>query len=417
MDRAIPKKRWSTKRLLTIGGILGIVLLIAASIYYTSGGSKLDVNTDRITVSEVTKGNFQESIVVNGVVLPLTTIYLDAQEGGRVEEKYVEEGAMMKAGDPILRLSNTELELQLINQQTAVFNLLTQMEIARNAAQQNMITNQNSLADAENNLIEATRVYNLDSHLYAEKAIGFQEYQSAKNLHEYQERKKKLMEQVLSEDSLSQEQQLTQAKQSYQGSQRSLDLMRQEVGELIVRAPVDGELTSLDAEIGENKNKGERLGQIDMVNGFKVQVQPDEHYIDRIYDGLTGTFSYADSTYNLKIKKIYTEVVDARFQVDMSFVGKAPTGLRRGQTLQVLLALSDAKQAILLPRGGFFEQTGGNWIFKLSKDGKTASRVNIQLGSMNPDYYEVLSGLKPGDKVITSSYDTYGNVQTLVLNK
>lgn len=324
---------------------------------------------------------------------------------------------MMKAGDPILRLSNTELELQLINQQTAVFNLLTQMEIARNAAQQNMITNQNSLADAENNLIEATRVYNLDSHLYAEKAIGFQEYQSAKNLHEYQERKKKLMEQVLSEDSLSQEQQLTQAKQSYQGSQRSLDLMRQEVGELIVRAPVDGELTSLDAEIGENKNKGERLGQIDMVNGFKVQVQPDEHYIDRIYDGLTGTFSYADSTYNLKIKKIYTEVVDARFQVDMSFVGKAPTGLRRGQTLQVLLALSDAKQAILLPRGGFFEQTGGNWIFKLSKDGKTASRVNIQLGSMNPDYYEVLSGLKPGDKVITSSYDTYGNVQTLVLNK
>jgi len=393
------------------------VLLIAASIYYTSGGSKLDVNTDRITVSEVTKGNFQESIVVNGVVLPLTTIYLDAQEGGRVEEKYVEEGAMMKAGDPILRLSNTELELQLINQQTAVFNLLTQMEIARNAAQQNMITNQNSLADAENNLIEATRVYNLDSHLYAEKAIGFQEYQSAKNLHEYQERKKKLMEQVLSEDSLSQEQQLTQAKQSYQGSQRSLDLMRQEVGELIVRAPVDGELTSLDAEIGENKNKGERLGQIDMVNGFKVQVQPDEHYIDRIYDGLTGTFSYADSTYNLKIKKIYTEVVDARFQVDMSFVGKAPTGLRRGQTLQVLLALSDAKQAILLPRGGFFEQTGGNWIFKLSKDGKTASRVNIQLGSMNPDYYEVLSGLKPGDKVITSSYDTYGNVQTLVLNK
>ena len=393
------------------------MLLIAASIYYTSGGSKLDVNTDRITVSEVTKGNFQESIVVNGVVLPLTTIYLDAQEGGRVEEKYVEEGAMMKAGDPILRLSNTELELQLINQQTAVFNLLTQMEIARNAAQQNMITNQNSLADAENNLIEATRVYNLDSHLYAEKAIGFQEYQSAKNLHEYQERKKKLMEQVLSEDSLSQEQQLTQAKQSYQGSQRSLDLMRQEVGELIVRAPVDGELTSLDAEIGENKNKGERLGQIDMVNGFKVQVQPDEHYIDRIYDGLTGTFSYADSTYNLKIKKIYTEVVDARFQVDMSFVGKAPTGLRRGQTLQVLLALSDAKQAILLPRGGFFEQTGGNWIFKLSKDGKTASRVNIQLGSMNPDYYEVLSGLKPGDKVITSSYDTYGNVQTLVLNK
>ncbi len=415
MDRAIPKKRWSTKRLLTIGGILGIALLIAASIYYTSGGSKLDVNLDRITVSDVTRGSFQESIVVNGVVLPLTTIYLDAQEGGRVEEKYVEDGAMMKEGDPIIRLSNTELELQLINQQTAVFNLLTQMEIARNAAQQNMITNQNALADAENNLVEATRVYNLDQHLYSEKAIGYQEYQSAKNLYEYQQHKKKLMEQVLAEDSLSQEQQLTQAKQSYQGSQKSLDLMRQEVGELIVRAPADGELTSLDAEVGENKNKGERLGQIDMVNGFKVQVEPDEHYIDRIFDGLTGTFTFGDSTYNLKIKKVYTQVTDARFKVDMAFVGKTPGGLRRGQTLQVLLALSDPKQAILLPRGGFFEQTGGNWIFKLSRDGKTAYRVNIQLGSMNPDYYEVLSGLNPGDKVITSSYDTYGNVQTLVL--
>jgi HlyD family secretion protein len=417
VDRAIPKKKWSRKRVLTLAGILAIVLLITASIYYTSGGSKLDVNTERLTISEVTKGSFQESIVVNGVVLPLTTIYLDAQEGGRVEEKYVEDGAMMKKGDPILRLSNTELELQLINQQTAVFNLLTQMEIARNAAQQNMTTNQNALADAENNLNEATRVFHLDQHLYSEKAIGSQEYESAKNIYDYQVQKKKLMEKVLAQDSLTQTQQLNQAKQSYEGSQQSLSLMREEVGELIVRAPADGQLTSLDAEIGESKNKGERLGQLDEVNGFKLRVDIDENYIDRIYTGLTGTFSFAESNYTLRIKKIYTQVSQARFQVDMAFVGKVAHGIRRGQTLQILLALSDAKQAVLLPRGGFFEQTGGNWIFKVSHDGKTAFKVNIQLGNQNPDYYEVLQGLVPGDKVITSSYETYGNVKSLILSK
>jgi HlyD family secretion protein len=417
VDRAIPKKKWSKKRLMTIGGVAALVLLVAASIYFTSGKSKLNVDAERLTISTVEKGPFQETIPVNGVVLPLTSIYLDAQEGGRVEEKYVDDGTVMKKGEPILRLSNTDLELELVNQQTSVYNLLTQMQISRNAAQQNFITNQNLMTDAENNLKEAERVYKLDKHLFEEKAIGSQEYQKAVNDYNYQLQKKKLMQQSLQRDSVTNAIQAEQAKQAYQGSQDALRLMRQKVGDLIVRAPVDGQLTSLDAEIGENKNKGERLGQIDVLGGFKVRVDVDEHYISRIYTGLKGDFTFAGSNYQLQIKKVYTQVTNGRFQVDMEFTGDVPKGIRRGQTLQILLALSDKTQAILLSKGGFYQQTGGNWIFKLSKDGHSAYKVNIQLGLQNPDYYEVVEGLEPGDRVITSSYENYGDIQELILKK
>ncbi len=417
MDRVIEKKYWSKKRILTIAGIVALVLLIAASYYYTSGGSKLNVDTERITVSTITKGSFQENIPVNGVVLPLTTIYLDAVEGGRVEEKYVDDGAMMKKGQPILRLSNTDLQLGLVTQETNVYNLLTQMQISKNAAQQNTVSKLNQMTDVESQLKEAERIYKLDKHLYEEKAIGAQEYQKALNDYNYYLEKQKLTGKILQQDSASTEQQLKQARQSFEGSQNALNVMKQKVGDLIVRAPIDGQLTSLDAEVGQSKNKGERLGQIDVLSGFKVRVDIDEHYISRIYTGLKGTFSFNDTTYTLEIKKVYTQVTNGRFQVDMEFTKKVPQGIRRGQTLQIVLALSDARTAILLPKGGFYQQTGGNWIFKLSDDGSKAYKVDIQLGNQNPDYYEVLQGLKPGDKVVTSSYENYGNMQELVLNK
>ncbi|HVT86282.1 MAG TPA: efflux RND transporter periplasmic adaptor subunit [Chitinophagaceae bacterium] len=417
MDRVIAKKRWSKKRVMTIGGIAAIVLLAAASYYFTSGKNKLNVDTDRITISEVKKGPFQEFIPVNGVVLPLTSIYLDALEGGRVEEKYVEDGAIMKKGDPILRLSNTDLELNLLSQQSNVYNTLTQMQIARNAAQQNTVTKLNQMTDVESALKEAERVYNLDKSLYQQKAIGLQEYKKAENDYNYYLQKKDLTKQLLKQDSITNEQQLEQAKQSYQGSQDALSLFRKKVGDLIVRAPIDGQLTSLDAEIGQSKNKGERLGQIDVLDGFKVRVDIDEHYISRIYTGLMGEFTFANKDYKLKIIKVYTQVTNGRFQVDMAFVGDAPQGIRRGQTLQIRLALSDETEALLLAKGGFFQQTGGNWVFKVSDNGNTAYKVDIQLGRQNPDYYEVLSGLKPGDKVVTSSYENYGDMQELVLKK
>jgi HlyD family secretion protein len=417
VDRVVAKKKWSTKRILTIAGVTGIVLLIAGSYYFTSGKSRLNVDTERITITEITKGPFQENIPVNGIVLPVTTIYLDAVEGGRVEELYVEDGAIMTKGQPILRLANTDLELSLSNQETAVFDVLTQMQNTRNNAEQNTIRQLNQMAEVDNALAEAERVYKLNKKLYDQKAIGSQEFKSSENTYLYQLRRKKLTEETLRNDSASGKLQISQMSQSYARMQNALGLMRRKVGDLIVRAPVDGQLTSLDAEVGQSKNKGQTLGQLDVLSGYKVRADIDEHYISRIFTGLTGTFDFAGKSYKLKIKKVYTQVSNGRFQVDMEFDGDVPQGIRRGQTLQIRLALSDETQAILLAKGGFYQKTGGNWIFKVSESGKTAYKTDIQLGRQSPDYYEVLSGLKPGDKVVTSSYENYGDMQELVLKK
>ena len=417
MDRVITKKRWNTKRIVTIAGITGLLILIGGSYYFTSGKSRLNVDTERLTISDVKKGSFKEFITINGIVLPITTIYLDAIEGGRVEEKYVDDGAFTKKGQPILRLSNTDLELGLVTQQTNVYNLLTQMQISRNAAQQNTVTKLTQMTDVESQLKEAERIYNLNKHLYHEKAIGLQEFKQSENNYNYFRQKQNLTATILKQDSSSNTQQLTQARQSYQGSQNALNVMQKKVGDLIVRSPVVGQLTSLDAEVGQNKNKGERLGQVDVVSGYKVRVDIDEHYISRIFNELEGEFAFAGKTYKLVIKKVFTQVTNGRFQVDMVFVNGVPEGIRRGQTLQIALALSDETQAILVPKGGFYQQTGGNWIFKINDNGAIAYKTDIKLGRQNPDYYEVLSGLQPGDKVVTSSYENYGTMQELVLKK
>lgn len=415
MDRAIPKKTWTTKRIITIAIVTVVVFLIGGSVYYASGGSKLNVDAERITISEVKKGAFQEFIPVNGVVLPITTIYLDAVEGGRVEEVFAEDGAMMTKGDPILRLSNTDLELSLANQETSVFNLLTQMRISGNAATQNTIMKLNQGTDVDNLYREAKRVYDLNKQLYDAQAISMQEFRQSENNYNYALQKKKLTEQILKQDSVSGKEELVQAKESFKRTQEALKIMRRKVEDLIVRAPVDGQLTSLAAEPGQSKNKGERLGQLDVVTGFKVRVEIDEHYITRIYPGLTGEFTLAGKNYKLSIHKVYSQVKNGKFQVDMKFEDGVPKDIRRGQSLQIRLALSDETQALLLARGGFYQQTGGNWVFKLNDDGTVAYRIDVQLGRQNPDYYEVLQGLKPGDKVITSGYDTYMATQELIL--
>ncbi|MFN2440132.1 MAG: efflux RND transporter periplasmic adaptor subunit, partial [Chitinophagaceae bacterium] len=371
----------------------------------------------RITISEVKKSSFQEFIPVNGVVMPVTTIYLDAIEGGRVEEKFVEDGAMVKKGTPILRLSNTDLELSLANQETAVFEVLTQMQGTKNNAVQNTIQQLNQKAEVENALAEAERVYKLNKHLHEEKVIGSQEFKASENNYTYQVNRKKLNDKTLNQDEISNKQQIGQMAASYSRMQNALGLMRRKVGDLVVRAPVDGQLTALDAEIGQSKNKGERLGQIDVMSGYKLRVDIDEHYISRIIIGQMGETSVAGKTYKLRIKKVYTQVNNGRFQVDMEFMEAVPEGIRRGQSLQIRLALSDETQALLVAKGGFFQQTGGNWIFKVNDDGTKAYKVDVQLGRQNPDYYEVLSGLQPGDKVVTSSYENYGNMQELILKK
>ena len=415
MDIPIEKKRFSNSKLIKIGLAVLIVALILYVIIFSSGNSKLNVETERLSISTAQMGVFQENIPVNGVVLPITTIYLDAIEGGRVEEKYVEDGAVMKAGEPILRLSNTDLELSLVNQETSVYNLLTQMQISQNAARQNTINKLNQFTDVENSLIESKRVYNLNKTLYEKGVIAKQDFIRSENDYNYQKERVQLANQILKQDSISTKQEQDQIQSSYQRTQNALELMRRKVADLVVKAPVDGQLTSLDAEIGESKNKGERLGQIDVLSGFKVRVDIDEHYISRIYNGQRGSFTFNNKMYFLVIKKVYTQVTNGRFQVDMEFEEEVPEGIRRGQTLQIRVALSEEKQALLIPKGGFFQQTGGNWIFKVSDNGESAYRVDISLGSQNTEYYEVLSGLKEGDKVITSSYDNYGSIQELVL--
>jgi len=417
MDIPIIKKKFSMSKIIIA---VGTIFLLSFIIYLSTsfgGNSTLSVDTERIIVNTVKDGSFQENIPVNGTVLPITTIYLDALEGGRVEEIFVEDGAIMQQGEPILRLSNTDLELNLVNQETSVYNLLTQMQISQNAARENTINKLNRKTDVENALIEANRKYVLNKTLYNEKAIGVQEFKESENNYNYQNQRMELALQVLKQDSLSSALEASQSKSSYTRTQSALALMRKKVGDLIVRAPVDGQLTSLDAEIGQSKNKGERLGQVDVLSGFKVRADIDEHYISRIYPGQNGTFSFNGNTYKLVIKKVYTQVNSGRFQVDMHFESEIPEGIRRGQSLKIRLALSDEKQAILIPKGSFYQKTGGNWIFILSEDGNTAYKVNIRLGSQNTEYYEVLEGLKSGDKIITSSYQDYGDKNELILNK
>ncbi|HEA30670.1 MAG TPA: efflux RND transporter periplasmic adaptor subunit [Leeuwenhoekiella sp.] len=415
MDIPLQKKRFTTSRILIIAGSVLLLALIIFVLISSTGNSKLNVETERISINTARNGVFQENIPVNGVVLPITTIYLDALEGGRVEEKFVEDGAILKKGDSILRLSNTDLELSLVNQETSVYNLLTQMQIQKTAARQNTINKLNQMTDVENQLIEAKRIYDMNKNLFDKGVVAGQEYEKSKNDYNYQKERMKLTKQILKQDSIAVNQEQNQSQRSYAQTQSALELMRKKVEDLVVKAPVDGQLTSLDAEIGQSKNKGERLGQIDVLSGYKVRVDVDEHYISRIYTGQQGTFSFSGKEYTLEIKKVYTQVNNGRFQVDMVFQDDAPEGIRRGQTLQIRVALSQEKQALLIPKGGFFQQTGGNWIFKVSADGETAYKQDIQLGSQNTEYYEVLSGLEPGDQIITSSYDNYGDVQELVL--
>ena len=415
MDIPLEKKRFTTSKILMIVGAITIVALILFVILSTTGNAKLNVQKERISIATATQGVFQENIPVNGVVMPITTIYLDALEGGRVEEKFVEDGAIMKKGEPILRLSNTDLELSLVNQETQVYNLLTQMQISQNAARQNTINKLNQYTDVENSLIEAKRLYELNKKLFDKDAIARQDLIKSENDYNYQKERMQLAKQILEQDSLAVKQEKNQVSSSYQRTQNALELMRRKVADLVVKAPVDGQLTSLDAEIGQSKNKGERLGQIDVLSGYKVRVDIDEHYISRIYTGQTGSFDFDGKSYTLVIKKVYTQVTNGRFQVDMEFESEVPEGIRRGQTLQIRVALSQEKQALLIPKGGFFQETGGNWIFKVSEDGASAYKADISLGSQNTEYYEVLSGLEPGDRVITSSYDNYEEVQELVL--
>jgi HlyD family secretion protein len=271
------------------------------------------------------------------------------------------------------------------------------------------------MADIEAMLIEAKRIYDMNRQLMAKGVISRQDFIESENRYNSLLEKHGLMTEILKQDSIAAEQQMLQTNRSLQQAQTGLTLMQRKFDDLTVRAPVDGQLTSLDAEIGQSKREGERIGQVDVLSGFKVRVDVDEHYISRIYSGLEGQYRVADTTYTLVIRKVYTQVSGGRFAVDMEFQGKTPETIRRGQTLQIRIALGDETDALIIPRGGFYQQTGGNWIFKVSKDGGKAYRIPIRIGRQNPDHYEVLEGLEPGDRVVVNSYENYGEIQELVI--
>jgi len=307
------------------------------------------------------------------------------------------------------------LELSIVNQETYVYNTMMQMQLAQINARQNTVNKQTMLVDMNNQLKEAKRLYDLNEKLYNSKTVAEQDYLEAKNRYEYMVEKRALAQEIMEQDSIAAIQQMEQQKESYEGAKNALDLMRRKFADLTVRAPIGGQLTSLDAEIGESKSKSQRIGQIDVLSGFKVRVDIDEHYISRVYAGLEGQYRQGDTIYTLVIRKVYTQVSGGRFGVDMLFEGKAPETIRRGQSLQIRIALSDEAEALIIPRGGFYQQTGGNWIFKVSKDGGKAYRIPIRIGRQNPDYYEVLEGLEPGDRIVVNSYENYGDIQELVI--
>lgn len=417
LDRKIEKKAFykRTRFWLYASGVALFIVLIAMII--ADSGSKLNVEADKITISTVREGEFQEFIPVTGTVMPKTSYYLDAIQGGIVEAKYVEEGAIVNRGERLVKLSNTNVQLNALQQETFAYQQINDARNTRLQIQQNNIQLQNALVNAVYQLTNYREIFERQKKMYERKLISVQDYELAYNNYHQALEQEDLTRRNFEQDSLLGVSQLSQIASSITRMEQNLRLIRETIDNLTVKAPISGQLTSLNVEIGQSKNPGDQLGVIDALDGFKVRADIDEFYIARVIKGLHATVTVNDSDYKLIVTKVYPEVTGGKFQVDMNFDGIAPAGIRRGQTLQIRLQLSERTKALLLPRGGFYQTTGGQWAFLLNSSGNLAVKRNISLGRQNPDYFEVLSGLKPGDRVVTSSYDNFGNVKELVISK
>ena len=415
MDRKIEKKPIykKTKFWVSSGGAALFLVLIAMIV--TDTGSKLNVEADKITISTVYQGDFQEFIPVSGTVLPKNTYYLDAILGGNVEQKYVEEGTMVKKGDKILKLSNPNLQLSALQNEAATYQQINEARNTRLQIEQNSISLQTQLVDANYSYINSLQLFNREKIMWEKKLISQQEFEQTRDKYNHDEKQLRLSRQNFVQDSILKHSQLTQITSAIDRLQKNLELIRENIDNLTVKAPISGQLTALNAETGQSKSPGDQLGQIDAMDGFKVRADIDEFYIARVIKGLRATVDIDGKEYKLVVIKVFPEVKDGKFQVDMNFDGTVPDGIRRGQTLQIRLQLSDRTKALLLARGGFYQKTGGQWVFVLNKSGSEAVKRNISLGRQNPDFFEVLSGLKPGDKVVTSSYDNFGDVDKLII--
>ena len=414
MDRKIEKKKWPPKKIAWLAGGILLFSFILYNFIWGDTSSIYRANAERLTISAVTKGPFQESVPVTGAVMPIKTFFLDATEGGKVEEIFREAGSILKEGEKILRLGNTDLLISISQQEASVAEQRDRFANTRFNFQQNRIALKRQLLTQNYEAIRLKRLYERQKSLYENNLIAKQEFEQAEDEYKYQKQLLDLNIEQFKRDSTFQEIQLSQLQKSFDRLQQNLKRSQQRLDELVLKAPISGQLTSLDAEIGQSKSRGQRLGQIDDLNGFKIRAQIDEFYLPKIGLQQEGEFEFAGASHRIRIFKIFPEISEGRFEVDLEFVGEEPTGIRRGQTVHIRLELSGLSEQILLPLGGFFQKTGGQWAYVLDQSGDFATKRNIRLGRKNQQVYEVLEGLQPGEKVVTSSYDDFGDNDKLV---
>ncbi len=414
MDRAIKKKKWTTKRILTIGAIALFLFFLIYLLFIRDKQSRLYVNSDQLSIATVLEDKFQEFIPVDGVIYPKNTVYIDAVQGGIVEAVYVEDGAILKKGDPILKLMNANMELSTMEQETRMLDAINNLQNTKIQLEQSRYIREKEIADLTYRLQQAKNDYTRKKQLIDNHVITKKEWEDAEREFFGLTRQLELSRELQKLDSVFAYSQIKQINSSILRMGQNLELLKKTIENLNIKAPADGKLSSFSAEIGEIKQVGEHLGQIDMMDGFKLKARIDERYISRVYVGQEAEFNFNKKTYNLNINKIYTNVTSGTFEVDLLFKGDFPTTIKRGQTVQLRVIFSSAQDAIIIKRGGFFQETGGNWIYVVDPSGKFAVKRDISIGRQNTRYYEVKGGLDPGEKVIVSSYGSFGGKDKLI---
>ena len=415
MDIKIEQKKGLKKKHIPYiaGGIVVLLLIIWA--IWGNHNSKLNVDVERIAIQTVTKGQFNDYIRLNGQVLPINTVQLSAIEGGMVAEKPIEEGSEVRAGDVIVKLTNQMLNLSILDSEAQLAEKQNFLRNTQVAMEQDRLNLRREKLQLDMDVTRKERKYQQYSQLYNEKLVSQEDYLQAKEDYEFAVNGRSLVVERQKQDSIYRSIQVAQMEESLDNMRRNLMLVRQRSENLNIKAPVTGQLGLLEVEIGQTISTGGRIGQISVLSDYKVEAQIDEHYIDRIKEGLDATFERQNTNFALRVRKVYPEVRDKQFKVDLVFEGERPDNIRAGQTYYINLQLGQPANAILIPRGAFYQTTGGQWIFVVTEDGKRAVRRNIRIGRQNPQYYEVLEGLDAGEKVVVSSYDSYENIAELII--
>jgi len=413
MDRKIEQKGGLKRKHIyyAIGSILFAILLYKA--FFANNVSSFSVDVERLDIETVKEGVFNDYITITGTVEPIATIYLDAMEGGRVEERIIEEGAMVKKGDVILRLSNPDLSLSILNSEAQLAEKSNFLRNTMVVLEQERLRIKEELLRLEYDIKRKKRTFEQNTELIKDNLIPKEEYLKSKEEYEFAMKSYDLNLKKQRQDSIYRNIQVTQMKDNLRNMELNLQLVHQRKDNLNVTSPIDGQLTVLDAEVGRSIPKNSRIGQIDILNSYKVVAQIDEHYIDKVKNGLTATIERQGKEYKLKIRKVFPDVRSGKFTIELIFTDKMPENMRTGQTYYARLQLGNPQKALLLPRGSFFQETGGQWIFVVSEDGTYAKKRAIKIGRQNPKYYEIIDGLTAGEKVVVSGYGNFGDNERL----